>query len=122
LVIDAAIPECSAGMTDSAVEVAGTMAMPNPAPANGSVHPSVEKPVCGVIYRSVRRIPTPPRKQPVIMGTRGPTAATHRPVSNEATTMTTAIGMKSTAVEYGEAPTTSWRYKATKKNMEKTPK
>ena len=49
VVVEAAIPECSAGTLVRAEEVTGTMAIPNPMPAMARVHPTVERPAAAQI-------------------------------------------------------------------------
>ena len=74
------------------------MAMPNPAPAMGSVQPSVDRPELGFSTTSVRMMPTPASTQPTVIGTLGPDRATQRPVRSEAMIIAAAIGTKSSAV------------------------
>ena len=80
------------------MEVTGTIAMPNPTPAMGSVQPMVDKPELGVRTTSVRMIPIPASAQPTVIGSLGPDRATQRPVRSEAMTIAAAIGAKSSAV------------------------
>ena len=58
----------------------------------------------------------------MVIGMRAPWRATQGPVTMEATISPAAIGRKVTAVSYAEAFTTTWRYRAVKKKIEKVPK
>ena len=49
LVVEAAIPECSAGTEPMTAEVTGTMAVPTPTPARNMVQPIWPMPACGVM-------------------------------------------------------------------------
>ncbi len=97
MVIDAAIPECSAGTLLRDEEVTGTMAIPKPIPAMASVQPTDQMFELGEMTTSVRMIPTAATTHPMVIGVRFPTRATHRPVSREASTIPTVMGMKSRA-------------------------
>src|ERR1700674_1412642 len=106
LLVDAAIPECSAGTLVRADEVTGTITIPKPMPAMARVHPTVDRPAWGVIRASVRKIPLAASAHPTTMGMRGPARDTHRPVNTEANTIPAVMGMKSRARWNGEvAPT-----------------
>ena len=98
LVADAAMPERSGRTTVRGVDVTGTSAIPNPMPAMGNTHPSVEKSTWGPSTALVHKMPAAASTQPMVIGIRGPTLATHGPVNAEATMSPAAIGMKSTAV------------------------
>ena len=91
------MPECSAGTLLRDKEVTGTMAIPKPMPAMASVQPTDQIPDVGEMATSVRMIPIAATTQPMVIGVRFPTRATHRPVSNEASTIATVMGMKSRA-------------------------
>ena len=106
-VIDAAMPECSAGTIERAADVTGTIAIPIPAPATSSVPASGQKPDVGPMTALVARIPAAVRTHPTVIGRRAPAVATQWPVKIDASTMPAAIGAKTSAVAYGDwLPTT----------------
>ena len=99
LVADAAMPECWAGRAERAVEVTGTIAIPNPAPAIGSVQPRVDRPELGVRTTSVKMMPMPcEHTADSHRQSSGLTRATQRPANSEAMIIAAAIGTKSSAV------------------------
>ncbi len=98
VVAEAAIPECLAGRADSATEVIGTTAIPNPIPARSSENTMGRYVTLPLRERSVKSTPAPAQKQPTVTGMRGPESATHLPATVEATIIPTAMGTKSAAV------------------------
>ncbi len=120
--VEAAIPECSAGTEPRAAEVTGTMAMPTPTPARNMVQPIWPIPDVGGDHGVGEEDADPASRHPVAIGMRGPHAATQRPVSTRRATMPTASGTKSSARANGETPDHTWRYSATMKKMAKVPK
>ena len=67
-------------------------------------------------------MPTAASTQPTVIGMRAPWWATQGPVTMEATISPAAMGRNVTAVWYADAFTTTSRYRAVKKKMEKVPK
>ena len=98
LVAEAAMPDRSGGTTVSGTDVTGTSNMPMPMPASGRTQPSVPKSTVGESTALATRMPPPARRQPIVIGQRGPMRATNGPVSADAMISPTAIGRKSTAV------------------------
>src|SRR5580698_398891 len=116
------MPEFAAGRLESAVAFTGTMTMPKPTPASPIVQPRVTRLTLGPIAQYVKSTPEPARRQPTVIGIREPMRPTQRPVKRDATTMPPNNGKKSRAKPYALTFTTTSRYSATKKKIEKIEK
>ncbi len=121
-VVDAAMPERSAGITASTEDVIGTTQAPMPMPVSASAAASGRYGGCGLITALVQSRPPAKAAQPPTIDQRMPTDPVHRPASSEARIIKTVIGRKTSAIWPPLYPDTSSRKSAVKKKIAKVAK
>src|SRR5215471_360716 len=97
-VADAAMPDRSGGTADSADDVAGTTVLPTPMPLSASAAASGRYEGLGLIVSAVSTSPAANSTDPTKIDQPMPTAATQRFASTDASTISTVIGRKVSAI------------------------
>ena len=96
--VDAAIPDRSAGTIESTAAVTATSASPSPNPTTASAAASGPTETSGASSALTPSMPPPASRHPPHMGRRGPRVPVHTPATRPATTIATAMATNWSAI------------------------